>query len=180
MNLSFTISFKRIFALGTVLAALATPLAATAQQAWKIYTYSNAGFSIASPVAPKADIDTVDTDSGPMQMSTYEGDDADTVLVVSICDFSKAKGNLGQDMLKAQEAALEATHGHIIRKRTVSLGAYQGTEYESENDKMHIFARAYMVKQVLYQEIVAFPIASEYPDAQRFLDSFRLTPHARG
>jgi hypothetical protein len=149
---------------------------ATQTPEWKTYSYPADGFSVALPLEPIAQKKDVPTEKGTFEMRAYLVQDADSALVVMVCDYGEAVAERDPDsvLLGAQEGAISNVGGHLIHEKKITLGTYHGVEFEAENDSTHFSARIYMARLTLYQTLIATPRDKPYAGTARFLDSFQL------
>jgi hypothetical protein len=158
-------------------AALFLSASHTAQaQDFKTYTYSSDGFSAAFPAQPTLQKKDVPTEKGSFELRAYLAEDGEAAVFVGVCDYGSAIADRTADMVLdgAQDGAISNVSGHLVSGKKITLGIYQGREFQADNDTMHFTARIYLVGTTLYQTLVAAPISKPYPSVTRFLDSFQL------
>lgn len=167
-----------VAALGIGASLGAQTAATTAAQApeWKTYSYPADGFSVSLPLEPIMQKKDVPTEKGSFEMHLYLVQESDSALVVMACDYGDAIAGRDADSILhgAQQGAISNVRGHLIREKKIALGAYQGIEFEAENDSTHFTARVFMAGSTLYQTLIASPLDKPYASTARFLDSFQL------
>jgi hypothetical protein len=159
--------------------AVASPTALTLD--WKPYPYPADGFSASFPSQPKVQKQDILTDSGKVEMRTYDSDQGSAEFIAAVCDYGPTAQGKDPDTLiaNAEKGAVNNLKAHLVREKSVSLGTIRGVEFEADSDTAHVAARIYLVGSVLYQMIVASPLNARPDDTSRFLESFQLlTTHA--
>jgi len=143
---------------------------------WKTYSYPADGFSASFPSAPEMTKKAVDTKVGPVELRSYIVTEGDTALFVGIADYRPQDITRTPDELLqgAKNGALQNAKAHLLSEAKITLGIYQGLEFESESDEAHFSARIYFVGHSLYQTLVAIPLGQPYANTGRFLDSFQI------
>lgn len=156
------------------------PLAAfqlAAAQEWHTYSYPADGFSISAPAQPVISKQDVDGEGGPVKMHNYLLELSTAALYASTSDDAILPNSNPDDALKgAEQGAVDNLHGHLVSDKRIALGSYPGVEMEADSDSAHFTARIYIVRSRLYLTLVISAPGKPYPDAARFLDSFRLLP----
>jgi hypothetical protein len=144
--------------------------------AWKTYSYPEDGFSISYPTEPSVQKNYVPTAAGTFELRAYISEVGEAALYVGVCDYGTAvAGRTPESVLSgAQQGAIDNVKAHLISSKAITLGTYPGIAFEAESDSMHFSARIFLVGSALYQNLVASPILSQYPDSTRFMDSFQL------
>ncbi len=143
---------------------------------WKSYSYPADGFSASYPSEPEQQKRDIPTDAGSFELRSYITQVSPVALFIGVCDYgSAAAGQEPAKMLQgAENGAMENSHSHLVREKKITLGIYQGVEFESESDTLHFTARIYIVGTTLYQTLVVTPLGQQYASTTRFLDSFQL------
>jgi len=146
---------------------------------WKPYRYAADGFSVSFPSVPKAEKQSIPTDSGAVSLQTYQSDDTGGTLIAAVCDYGPGAKDKDPDALldSAKSGAVTNIKGHLTSEKKITLGANHGLAFEADSDNAHISARVYLVGTTLYQLIVASPIAVNSANSARFLESFQLIDH---
>ena len=148
-----------------------------AAQEWHTYSYPVDGFSISAPSQPVASMQDVSGDEGTVKMHNYLLDVGNAALYASTSDNAMLPNADPNDALKgAEQGAVDNLHGHLISEKRIALGSYPGVEMEADSESAHFTARIYIVRSRLYLTLVISAPGKPYPDAARFLDSFRLLP----
>jgi hypothetical protein len=152
------------------------PIAEAAQL--NAYKSPSDGFSIFFPTEPHLSKSSVVTESGSIEVHSYNAQDAQAWLYVTANDYPAAASAWDQDAaLQRAKSDYLASRGRLVRERKISLGIYRGLEFESENDLgQHFSVRIYLVGTTLYQTWVAAPARLPYQGSVGFLDSFQLIP----
>ena len=143
---------------------------------WKTYNYPADGFSAAFPSKPAQTTKNVGTDTGTYELHSYLAVDGQTALYIGVCDYgAKPSTDDPNTLLEgAKDGALKNSNAQLVSEQAITLGIYDGLEYEAESDTVHFTARLYMVGAMLYQTIVVTPRGQPYADTVRFLNSFQL------
>jgi len=143
---------------------------------WQTYTYSADGFSASFPSNPELQKKNIPTDAGTFELRSYIGEDGEVAVFVGVTDYgAQIQGKDPNTLLQgAKNGAMESASAHLLREKPITLGVYQGLEFEAESDAAHFYARIYLVGTSLYQTLVVSPLGTPYPDTVRFLDSFQL------
>jgi hypothetical protein len=172
------IRIRSSFVVALALIAFAASLAAQTA-AWKSYDYSPDGFRVNFPAAPEISKENVPTDVGTVELRLYTATLANTALNISVCDYGAKAAAVDPDVILAgvEKGAIDNWKAKVISEKKITLGAYHGLEVVASNDSMRFSLRYYMVGGVLYQTMVVSPVAEDFPDTKRFLDSFQLIPH---
>jgi hypothetical protein len=167
----------RCFTFAVALLSLAAALGAQAPQ-WKTYSYPADGFSASFPGEPTLQKKDVPTEKGNFELRAYLVEDGQAAVFVGVCDYGTAISDRTPDQVLdgAQQGAIDNVSAHLLRGKTITLGAYPGREFEAENDTMHFYARVYLVGTTLYQTLTAAPLGSPYAGTITFIDSFQLIP----
>jgi glucose/arabinose dehydrogenase len=172
------LGFAALLGAQTAAAPAAQKPAATAAQTqeWKTYSYPADGFSASLPLEPILQKKDVPTEKGSFEIHVYMVQEADSALVVVVCDYGDAVADRDADSVLrgAQGGAISNVGGHLISEKAITLGTYHGIEFEAENDSTHFSARIYLAGSTLYQTLIATPAGKPYTSATRFLDSFQL------
>jgi hypothetical protein len=155
--------------------ALATPLSPQSAE-WKPYTYPADGFQASFPALPEIQKKQVTTESGPLELRSYNVQLASAVLFIGVCDYgAAAAGKDPNAMLQgAKNGALLNSSSRLISEKAISLNGNPGLEYQARSDSALVTARIYMRGATIYQLIVVTPLGKPYSDAARFLDSFQF------
>jgi hypothetical protein len=158
--------------------AIGAPAQETSAQDWKTYSYPADGFSASYPSIPEIQKREIPTAAGSFELRSYIVTASDSAMFVGVCDYGAAAADRTPDtMLQgAKNGALTNSKSHLISENKITLGIYQGLEFESESDSAHFYARIYIVGTTLYQTLVVSPIGKPYPGIKQFLDSFQLIP----
>lgn len=165
----------RFLVLFSVLPLAAFQLAAA--QDWHTYSYPADGFSISAPAQPVASMQDVSGEAGLVKMHNYLLELSTAALYASTSDDAALPNSNPDEALKgAEQGAVENLHGRLVSEKRIALGSYPGVEMEADSDSAHFTARIYIVRSRLYLTLVVSAPGKPYPDAERFLDSFRLLP----
>ena len=156
------------------------PLAAfqlAAAQDWHTYSYPADGFSISAPAQPVVSMQDVSGDDGLVKMHNYLLELGTAALYASTSENAALpSANLDDALKGAEQGAVDNVHGRLVSDKRIALGSYPGVEMEADSDSAHFTARIYIVRSRLYLTLVISAPGKPYPDAARFLDSFRLLP----
>jgi hypothetical protein len=166
------------FIVAVSLLAFAVSLAAQTA-AWKPYDYPPDGFRATFPAAPEISKENVPTEVGNIELRLYTATLGDTALNISVCDYGAKAAAVDPDVILAgvEKGAIDNWKAKIISEKKILLGTNHGLEVVATNDSMRFSMRYYMVGGVLFQSMVVSPVAQDFPDTKRFLDSFELIPH---
>lgn len=148
---------------------------------WKVYDYSDEGFTASYPSLPDLQRKSVDTPSGTLELRSYVVGAGDSTLIVGLCDYgTMAAGKEAARMLEgAKNSTLLNSASHLVSEKSIFLGANQGIEFVAENDSTHFIMRMYMVETTLYETLVASPLSRPYDQTARFLNSFQLVARTK-
>lgn len=170
----------RHLAVSAALFCLAAALSAQTDQ-WKSYKYPADGFRASFPSEPKLEKTQKEAKLGSILMNSYCAQIEETSLCVAVIDQGPEATGLTADMLfeRTKLAVVAAPKTRKINDSDITLDGHKGTEIETANETLHQFTRVYLVDGTIYQAIVICPLQHRYPDAARFLDSFKLIARAR-
>ncbi|MFZ0394833.1 MAG: hypothetical protein WCF17_10495 [Terracidiphilus sp.] len=148
-----------------------------AAQEWHTYSYPADGFSINAPAQPIASMQDVSGKDGTVEMHNYLLDMGTAALYASMSADAMQPNSDPEEALKgAEQGAVNNLHGRLLSEKRIALGSYPGVEMEADSESAHFTARIYIVRSRLYLTLVVSAPGRPYPDAARFLDSFRLLP----
>jgi len=172
--------FAAMLCFAAALAAQTATASSAQPQEWKTYSYPADGFSASFPSEPELQKNDIPTDAGSFELRSYIAQVGSAAVFVGVCDYgSSVEGRAPDTVLQgAKNGALEKSSAHLLREKKITLGIYQGLEFESESDSAHFYARIYIVGTTLYQTLVVAPINQPYGSSTRFLDSFQLIARA--
>lgn len=179
-----TIALRSIL-YSAMISIVASPGFLSAQSApapdWKTFTYPADGFRASFPAAPSENRQSVDTDSGPVQLRTYLLELDQAALFIAVADYGpKTAGSDTDDLLEgAKDGALQTSGAHLTSETKITLGTNPGLQFEAATDSAHFYARIYLVGSTLYQTLVIVPNGMQYSGTNRFLDSFQLVAHTQ-
>lgn len=144
--------------------SIAQPLL-LAQLSWQPISSSEGHFAVQMPGKPTED----KRDGHSFTVQTQQG-----VFMVAYKDFPDEVGKTSADKYLDQVSEGLGTDGDkVVSQRKITLAGYPGRELRYQtSDGMDGIARIYLVKERIYTVIV---MPSKLQDAQKFLDSFRLT-----
>jgi hypothetical protein len=164
----------------SILLVFSVPLAAfpfAAAQEWHTYSYPADGFSINAPAQPVASMQDVSGKAGTVEMHNYLLDMGTAAFYASTSNDAMLPNSDPEEALKgAEQGAVSNLHGRLLSEKRIALGTYPGVEMEADSDNAHFTARIYVVRSRLYLTLVVSAPGKPYPDAARFLDSFRILP----
>lgn len=156
-------------------------LAAAQTLHWKLYDYSDEGFTALYPSLPDVQKKSVNTPDGTFELRTYSAGAVDSTLMVGICDYGPVVANRKPDeMLQgAKNSMVVNSSAHLISEKKTVLDKNQGIEFEAENGSTHFSVRMYMVQTTMYEALVASPLSKPFDQSRRFLDSFHLVARTK-
>jgi hypothetical protein len=180
MHRNFKLRFAASAAALCFAIAIGAPAQDTSAQDWKTYSYPADGFSASFPSMPEMQKRDVPTAAGSFELRSYIVAPSDSAIFVGVCDYGAATAGKDPDteLQGAKNGALTNSKSHLVSENKITLGIYQGLEFESESDSAHFSARIYMVGTTLYQALVVSPLGKPYVGAARFLNSFQLIPRS--
>ena len=151
---------------------------------WQTFTSTEAGFHVLVPAAPADEVQNIQTDAGPIPMRTFTAKGLDAQYVVAFADYPAAvvAAQTSETLLSsARDGSVRSLSKAVVSdERPVTLnGTYPGREYRADisDQGLSVVARIYLVKNRLYETLAIVPLQKATPaDAQKFLDSFQLTP----
>jgi len=178
MNLSPCRMLRRSAA--TALVCLAAGLAAQAPK-WKPYSYPADGFRTSFPSAPQLDSRSQPAATGPIEFHSYCAQVAETSLCVAVFEHGAQATGLGPELLleRIKQGVLAGDKTRKLSETPIELDGHKGVALEVENPLIHTSTRIFLVGDIVYQTLVTNPVAGNYADTVRFLDSFRLIPRAQ-
>lgn len=146
---------------------------------WKVYHYTDDGFSAEFPAQPTMQKQNVPTTAGTFELHSYVAEEGAAALYVGVCDYGDAaKSADPQAILEgAQNGAINNVSAHVLSSGKITLGVYPGLTFEAENTTLHFSAHIYIVGTTLYQILIASPLGQPYTDTAKFLSSFQLVGH---
>jgi hypothetical protein len=161
-------------ALGVVSAFASDP------QDWKEFAPAEGRFKALMPGTPKPyKLDTEsDFGKGVLHMNTVQA--GKTMYGANYCDFPAEvkKAPLKQVYDSSRDGAVANLDGKLASENDIKLGDYSGREIQIDvaGGKQLFRARVFLVDQRLYQVVVfGSKEAVTSKDAEKFLDSFKLT-----
>jgi hypothetical protein len=147
---------------------------------WIEFKSADGNFSVLMPGTPTADVQTVNTQSGQIEIHFYTLSTKNAVYSVSYSDYPASIFDttpIKSILDGARDGAVKNTQGRLIDEADIALGAYPGRELnvESSGGTNVMQAHLYVVNHRLYQVIVVTGKGrASSPDLQKFLDSFKL------
>lgn len=165
----------------TVIAFAFAMLAAAQVLQWKLYDYSDEGFTALYPSLPDVQKKSIDTPEGTFELRTYSAGAGDSTLMVGICDYGPIVASKSPDQMLqgAKNSMVANSSAHVISEKKIELNKNQGIEFEAENGSTHFSVRMYVVQTTMYQALVASPLSKRFHQTERFLDSFQLVPRIK-
>ena len=162
------------------LACLATAVAAQAPK-WKSFSYPEVGFRASFPSAPQADSRSQPAATGPIEFHSYCSQVTETSLCVAVFVHGPEATGLGPEFFveRIKQGVLAGDKTTKISETPIELDGYKGVALEAENPLIHTSTRIFLVGDTVYQSMVTSPVAGNYTDTARFLDSFRLIPRTQ-
>lgn len=153
-------------------------LAAQAPQ-WQTYSYPADGFSASFPSAPQLEGKNQPASASSLELHSYCAQLQSAHLCIAVFLHASETFGLEGDALiqRIKMGDVDSLTGHKTRElseKPIALGGNKGVALETENDVIHASIRIYQAGDVIYQTIVASPIANRSADSDRFLDSFQL------
>ena len=166
---------------GWVLAALFLfVLAGCKPVPWTEFKSADGNFSVLLPGTPTADVQTINTKSGPIEIHFFTLSTKNAVYSVSYSDYPASLFDttpIKSILDGARDGAVKNSQGRLIDEADIALGTYPGRalNVESSGGTNVMKAHLYMVGHRLYQVIVVTgKRGASSPDLTKFLDSFQL------
>ena len=148
---------------------------------WKLYDYSDEGFTASFPSLPDVQKKSVDAPGGPFELRTYSAGAGDSTLMVGICDYGPVISNKNSDevLLGAKNSMLANSSSRLVNEKSIALDGNHGIEFDARSESTHFSVRLYLVETTLYQVLVASPTSKPFDQSRRFLDSFELVKRTK-
>jgi hypothetical protein len=153
------------------------PAGSAAQPAkWSDYSYAKEGFAVSAPKEPAFSTKTVQTEAGPVEMHFYQAEvGGGLLLVVASRLHPKDKRNAQRVIADSAEGAVAAVNGTLTAQKAITLGKYQGTEFEVATERSHNRNRVYVANRKIYQVLAIAPVNRPFPlETDQFQQSFRI------
>jgi hypothetical protein len=143
---------------------------------WKNYSYPAAGFSATFSAEPKMDVKKQSAALGTILFTSYCAQLSDSSLCAAVIDQGPQSTGLEPEALMERlMMGIELVpQARTLNEKKIELQGHSGVEVETVNGTAHIIARIYFVENTLYEVMVTAPVEGKFPDAPKFLDSFRL------
>lgn len=150
-------------------------------QKWKEFNTTVGGFSVLMPETPAQTTSKINTRIGAIDLHSFEAqlEDPDAGVTVAYADYPPefVASRTPKAMLDgARDRAVESMYGKLLTEALISIGSYPGRDISASVPGGYaVFVRIYLVKNRLYQVVVAVPKDHAF-DAWvgTFLDSFKL------
>ncbi|MBP7688077.1 MAG: hypothetical protein KA765_09220 [Thermoflexales bacterium] len=149
------------------------------------FTSKSGGFSVMTPATLKESTQSADTAIGQIDMHTFLAEVGNRAYIVVYADYPAEimqQSDPEQILDGGRDGAADNLKGQILSENTLTLDNHPGREFvinatAQDNLEMTVQARLYLVKNRLYQIMLAAP-QSEFKssDADAFLKSFKLLP----
>lgn len=149
------------------------------------FTSKSGGFSVMTPATLKESTQSTDTAIGPIDIHTFLAEVGNRAYVVGYSDYPAEimrQSDPEQILDGSRDGAADNLKGQVISENSLTLDNHPGREFvinatAQNNLKMTVKARIYLVKNRLYQVMLATPQNEFNPsDADAFLKSFKLLP----
>ncbi len=162
------------FAIGTV------SVHASDQPEWKEFVSKEGRFKVLMPGTPKADKVATESDFGKGTLSMNVAQSGNVMYGANYSDFPPGikKTPIKQLFDSSRDGAVANLQGKLASEKDIKLGDHPGRELRIEvaGGKQLFRARVFLVDQRIYQVVVlSSPEAATSKEADRFLDSFKLT-----
>lgn len=147
---------------------------------WEEFSSAEGAFTVLMPGDPEAQVDTVNTAAGRLDLHSFMVEQGDRVYGVSYADYPEVavEGSDPETMLDgARDGAVANVQGTLLSELIISLEGHPGREIKVEvaGGEYTLQARIFLVDSRLYQILVGTPIDDAFStDVDRFLDSFAL------
>ena len=166
----------RAFSVATALVAQ-NPAPAT-KSGWKTFSCPADGFSVLLPSEPNLSKNDVPIGDSRVEMHSYIVLMDLGALFVGTADFNgtSSASDPASLLQSVKSFALKNAHAQVLNEKTMVLNDQVGLEFEAASERMHYFARFYVVGTRVYQTLVELRPGVDYPDKARFLDSFEVIP----
>ena len=166
-----------IISLLALLLVAAAPYAARAAN-WQPWAPSDHSFSISFPTRPKTQTNTMGTH--PVQVVVSQAGKENFSVMFQDRDAEPSSGLMSRQMLDGVcDAYMGSASWKLLHKRDLTIGKHPGRELEVQDDSSHTVSlwRFYIVGKRVYQLTAVRPAGTPTANAQRFMQSFRLTGH---
>ncbi len=140
-------------------------------------------FQVMSPVPLTESVTPVATALGPVDMHLFIGGEAGPVYMIAYIDSTNPANASPEALLDgARDGAIANVKGTLSSERNIVLDSHPGREivltFTPRTELITSKLRMFMVGNRLYQIQVLRPGNSPVPDADAFLDSFKILPPA--
>ncbi len=149
---------------------------------WRDFTSTEGKFSVRMPGEPKAENNTITTDSGEIVIHLFGVPIGNTDYIVAYSDYPaelvNSKGAAGI-LESARDGAINNTKGTLISDETIELNGFPGMMLVVGSPDGNGIAQAkiFLVGNRLYQVFVAAEKDTAFSEENlAFLDSFQFTP----
>jgi len=138
-------------------------------------------FTVQMPPQPKEQTSKVNTAVGPIDLHNFVCEpDPNTAYIVCYSDYPEEmiKKSDSQKVLDGvRDGAVKNVNGKLDWEKKITIDSHAGRDFAFKAERFEGRNRVYLVNARLYQMVLIGPskdfITSK--DAQRFLDSFKLT-----
>lgn len=149
---------------------------ASAQTAWKEYSFLDDGFSIEAPAKPSFEKVNTTTALGPIEQHTYQIPlGVDTGFMISASPLKGDSVELRKLLAAAKNGAASNSKSTASKEKDVFLDGKLGIEFVLENETFHSRVRVFYIEGKLLTMMAIAPSAKAIPEeTDRFFSSLRL------
>jgi hypothetical protein len=144
----------------------------------KTYSYPFDGFSASYPYEPQLTKKNKSVAGATFESHMYLAQNPQVGVAVIVDDHGAAEAVSDTELQRAENDFLATAAYRLVSEKKITLGIYNGVEFEAESNDAHVSARFYLVGATLYKTAVISLPGIPYADTTRFLDSFQLIPRA--
>jgi hypothetical protein len=151
-------------------------------QGMTLHSYPADGFSAYFPRDPGMEKSTVPTpDGSTAEQHSYSVEVGNSTLMIVVSDYGASHAGMDPDMViqRVKKGFLSGSKAHLVSEKKITLGTYNGLEFEAKTQAISFSVRLYFVGTRLYQIVVGSPLGEPYADTKRFLESFQLIDRVR-
>jgi hypothetical protein len=144
---------------------------------WITFASEADGFSVDMPGEPKTSTQTADSPLGEITFYFFQLADGNAQYIVSYSDYPVAAEELNAEQVLNDAVKGAAQGGEMENVQTVDVQGNAGMEGETTLQGQHVWYRAILAKNRLYQLIMSAPQADKEAlahEARRFINSFML------
>jgi hypothetical protein len=147
---------------------------------WHVHKSDAGGFSIMFPGAPQEQVNTIDTDIGPLDMVTTTYEAKNYAYMASYADYPEnafSNTDIEEVLDSARDRAIANVQGTLLSEEKISMGRFPGRSFKAEINagQTVLMARICLAGFRLYMVGAVVPKNDvSLKDNTRFFESFTL------